>query len=287
VKKSLLLLIGLIFLSGCAGLGRYKESTYYYPDWTLDGKIICVKNITTYERGGFVWGAPTSAPVAQEYYITTMSTQGAEETGIKLINGVGKVAASPLGNYIAYTDGDYIKMITTAGADVSSIDCSGEVNSLDWSSDEEELVYSIFESSISTYEVYLVDRDGTLREFIINGLTVDWRYGTKIVFVNNGYIQLIDPTSKQVTNLLVEGGFPQLSDDNQILYKYYNASESRNEIWTMTTSAESKTRKNEAFNDYLIPKLSPDKLKLVCGESGESGIWVINIDGTGEIKLRD
>src|SRR3989338_4944826 len=122
----LLILLGLILLSGCGGLGRYKESRYYYPDWTPEGKIICVKEVVTFERGGFGWGTITAAPVAYEYYIITMSVEGTDETEIKAINRIGKVAASPLGNYIAYTDGNNIKIISINGQDMNSIDCSAE-----------------------------------------------------------------------------------------------------------------------------------------------------------------
>ena len=113
-NKISVMVLGLLVLliAGCAELGRYNESTYYYPDWTPSGEIICVKNVTTYEKQKSWWlDGGTSAAVAQAYYITTMSVAGTNETDVKQIAGIGQVVASPLGNYIAYTEGNNIKII--------------------------------------------------------------------------------------------------------------------------------------------------------------------------------
>ncbi|MFH2105144.1 MAG: hypothetical protein ABII72_02810, partial [Parcubacteria group bacterium] len=74
-------LLALVFVCGATGgcgqtfIGYY----YYYPDWTPDGQIICVKNKHQTSGGGGGFWSP--GPESQNwYYITTMDTAGSNES---------------------------------------------------------------------------------------------------------------------------------------------------------------------------------------------------------------
>lgn len=306
MKKSTILLILFLFASaiaiaGCGGT-YWTETYYYYPDWTPDGKIICVKEVTTFQKIGV--GLQTSS----KYYITTMSEEGTQEADIKQISRIGKVAASPLGNYVAYANGDLIQIITNMGTAVRSINCGIEIDSFDWSSTEARIVYATKNnySNWGTYErggeLIVVNIDGTSPLVLDHGLDPSWRKNADIVYTDAYYvndewgwyprkISIINSDGANKTSL-VAGRDPQVTDENRIVYRGSSTSEESTYDSIKSIKYDgSDERVNIYERDLWNIRLSPNGRKILgtgVGSGDDLGkeIWIINFDGTGLKRLK-
>ena len=84
----LLLVVHIGILTyGCsvptANFGSTLE--YFYPDWTPDGHIICIKKISEWEESG-AGGGSFRRITSEKYFISTMSEDGTQEATIKQID---------------------------------------------------------------------------------------------------------------------------------------------------------------------------------------------------------
>ncbi len=278
-----LLSIGFI-VGGCtlpSNTGSYSD--YYYPDWTPDGKIICIKKISTWSETG-VWpaGASTRNITSTKYFIVTMDEEGTQETTIRQIDQLGKVAMSPKGNYIAYSDGNLLKIITVIGSDIKNINLDSVIETFDWAPDETKLVYGV-NISLDTDEVFVINKDGTNKIFLVYGRTPSWmptNEANKIVFDSdiNYKISFINLTSNTTSEINDSGfQFDWLQNGSQIVF-------ADNGIWMINIDGTGKTKLLN--DDYYFPKVSLDGLKLVVGDMNDSGIWTLNMDGTGFHKIK-
>jgi len=286
-KINLLILVcflGLMFfMTGCTitASDSTTRTYYYYPDWTPGGKILCSKGIVTSTTGP---GPTPGTDISGEYYLTIMDEKGSNEANVKRINNPAKVAASPLGNYYAYaeTGSNFLKVVDTSGNDVISIDCSAQVDSLDWSPDESKLVYGTKTSATS--EVYTINRDGTSKNILAIGENVAWRYGEYIAFdvstPEGKTLSVIKNDGASLTKLRI-GYIAQFISADKILYNY---------VPQVRQVNIDGTQDIELFSGYLYresPKISYNKTKLVAMDANNGhGIYVINITGTGEVQLR-
>ncbi|OGC03926.1 hypothetical protein A2276_04840 [candidate division WOR-1 bacterium RIFOXYA12_FULL_43_27] len=284
--------VGLLVIGGCTLSANPSTTTYYYyPDWTPDGKILCTKNVQTVSGGA---GGSGGTDIASEFYLAIMSESGANEINLKKINKAGKVASSPLGNYYAYTEDNYIKIVDMSGNSVNSINCGAPVLSFDWSPDENKLIYNAY-SSGATNEVAVVNRDGSSKTLIsTKGSTVAWR--------NSNYIIVDNPISSEVFRVVslngstyaetnqytnVQGGEFNISKVNTSEVVYRSAYEQGIKKFLTTSSTSSPTTLINTNSIWDI-KVSPNGQKIVGTGSNISGaeIWLINIDGTGLIQLK-
>jgi len=284
----------LFILVGGCGETRWTENYYYYPDWTPDGEIICMKEVADYRKSLSMPfpGIVSTDRISTKYYITTMSEEGTNEVAVKEVDSIGKVCASPLGNYIAYTDGQYIKIITTSGQAVNSIDCTTSDFGFDWGNDESKIIYC----NGSTGKVFLINRDGSSEQEIAdNGWSVAWRYSDKIVMnkplgnetyrivaVNSGTL------SEEAVYTKVNGGCFNISmiNTNEVIFgsdygikKFY------------LNSPEADPVLLNSVTNVLGIRLSLDGERIIGTGNGSGDdlgkeIWIINIDGTGLEQLR-
>lgn len=271
--------VALLAVGGCTLSANPSTTTYYYnPNWTPDGKILCTKNVQTVSGGS---GGSGGTDIAAEYYLSLMNDDGTGETNIKKIGAGGKVAASPLGNYYAYTEGNYVKVVDTSGNDVSAINAGATTDSLDWSPDESKLVYGI--KTASTSEIYTVNRDGSGKTFLTVGEDVAWRVGDYIAFEystpEGKTLSLIKSDGSTLTRLRI-GFNAQIFNSGQVLYSYGLLVKQIN---------INGTNDVELFNDFYrsSPKLSFDNKKIASTDASKSyGIYIINITGTGEAQIK-
>lgn len=279
-------LFGLLLLFGIAGLliggcgSSTTTSTYYYPNWTADGGIICIKKAVSSISGSVVF------PGKEEirYYITTMNQSGTNEADIKEINRMGIVAASPLGNYIAVTEANNLKIFTTSGVDVKTIDLSDWINSFDWSPDESRIAYS---DDVSK-DLYILNISDEVKIKIASSAEgVAWKMGEKITFSfadsksSKIYTINLDGSSKEV--VVIIGDNPQITNDNRVVYQGYGLQVRRANI--------SGSNDELLFDGYerSALKLSFDNTRIAGGDldgSDIKGIWVYKIDGTTQKQLR-
>jgi len=302
--KLYLLFLGIIVLAvglvgGCgmnANTGAYND--YYYPDWTPDGKIICVKQVSAWEEtGSWPAGGSSRRITSEKYYIVTMDEDGGNETIIKQINGVGKVAASPLGNYIAYADNNYLRVIATSGADVFAIDCEMSGYDYDWSNDGNKLIYNIYDytNGANNYRTYLINYDGTNKTLIANKASSPaWRYGDKIIIskpLTTEAIRIVtinsDTFEENTVYPKVIGGEFNVSpvNNNEVIFRSYGI-----EKFSLS-SPEAEPILLINRNDIWNIHLSPDGTKIIGNGTGSgtdfgSEILKINIDGSGLIKIK-
>jgi len=280
-----LILLGLflMFLSCLSGCGLPSDlfgsyADYYYPDWTPDGKIICVKAVSRWEEtGGFRSISST------KYYIVTMSEEGTQETTIKQTDRLGKVAASPLGNYIAYTDGNYIRVINLNGVSLNNIDTGAAIESFDWAPDESRIVYGSNVDILTDNRIVVINRDGSNSQTIASGRTPSWtstNEANKIIFNSetNYKIWIYNLNSSATIEINASGfQFDWLPNGSEIIFV-------DNGIWIINADGNGK---NKILNTILyFPKASSTGLKFVLGNMNDSGIWTFNKDGTGLKQIK-
>ncbi len=277
--------VGLLVIGGCTLSANPSTTTYYYnPNWTPNGKILCTKNVQTVSGGS---GGSGGTDIAAEYYLVLMNDDGTGETNIKKIGAGGKVAASPLGNYYAYTEGNYVKVVDTSGNDVSSINAGATTDSLDWGPDESKLAYGIKTSATS--EIYTVNRDGSGLTFLAVGENVAWKYGTKIIFeyllgiyTSTATINQ-DGTNKENIEREDRVISPQILSSNT--NEAYGTQGTEYGYIDISLNPKVFNKLFDNFNGYL-PKLSKNGDKVVYTDYSLAGIYLINITGTGEIKIK-
>jgi hypothetical protein len=191
------------------------------------------------------------------------------------------VSASPLGNYVAYTEGNYIRIISSGGSTVKSIDCSESINSFDWSPDETRLAFAtetnrrLFVLNISSEAITQI---GT------NAADVAWRKGEIIAY---GYLNLINSDGSN-NRLLTDGGKPQIMNSGKILYYADFISLGEYMIKSMYPTGTGETVVISDYDKSSL-KISFDNLKIVGGElegNDIQGIWFANLDGSQSKKIR-
>lgn len=277
-----ILFLTMVMMGGC-GESVSESKTYYSPNWTPDGRIIAYKEVITTRK---TWGWEN--PIADyKTYITTISSDGANEVDLFEIHGFGQeIVCAPDGNKIGYvTSGSrYLAICNYDGTGNSTIEGVSEVKYFDWSPDSTNIAYSN-----ASRELHIVNIDGTNNTQIATSAeAVAWRVGEVISYENiDGvyiFISKIKPDGSSYLRL-TSALYPQNRNDSKILF--------RSGTSTKNISVIDPTGSNEAvlFDNYEATnvKLSFDNTKIVGGDLDQQdivGIWVVNIDGTGAKRLR-
>ena len=287
---ALLIMVG-IMVGGC-GYAYYTQTNYFYPDWTPDGKIICIKEVIRLKEslGGPYPGHTYTSTMSKQYYIVIMDIDGNNEQNIKEIQGVNEVHMSPGGHFIAYAEENTIKMIDSNGQNKSSINIVGDLGSFDWSPNEEYLVYDVYLNS--TREGFIVRRDGpqvaNIHDYMYG---VRWRCGDNVIYSG------LDSTKSYSFNSSILTAYPRIgggdfnvnpSNTNEVIYR--GTTSNGIGIFSLNNTS-SEAVELIARNDIWHIHLSPDGNKIIGSgirtqELSGSEIWLINIDGSGLNRLR-
>ena len=270
----LLMVTLLCGMDGGCGIGRLTSDYYYYPNWMPDGRIVCVKKRVITYSGSFVFPGKEE----EHYYITTMSDEGTQEADIREISRLGQVVASPLGNYIAVTDWKNLRIFTSTGADVKSIDCGEGINSFDWSPDETRIAYSGDESK----DLFVLRVSDEVKTKIASSAEgVAWRVGEVVIY---GNLYCVNADGSQ-NSYLAAGRYPQKISTLEVIYQGADFG-----VYKM--SLYDRTSINKLFSDFSRAslKLSFGGTKIVGGDldgyGNIKGVWVYTIDGKEKKQLR-
>lgn len=271
-------LFGLVIVGGGCST-NYDETYYQGPNWTPEGLIYCQKSVTHYQKDPL--GTIT---LGTDYSYVTMDTDGNNETTLPY-NGYPYY--SPKGTYVALISGKTISIIRRSdNQQVYSFSPSSDsIESLDWGPDEDKLVYLRNNGGIN---VVNINGTGDLN-IAVSGEAIAWKYGNKIVFNYLDsiytYTSIINYDGSGRQDIIREGRVvdPQVSQiaSNEVFgtqgwaYGYIN----------INLDPPSFVQLISEFTGYR-PKLSPTATKVTYGKLLDTGIWLINIDGTGLKQLK-
>jgi len=294
-KSIAVLFIGIflfvICLSGC-GTSASTVTTYYWPNWIPDGRIIALKKEMTFTKN--MWGEGISD---YKHYIVAL-TIDSNNTVIKEENlfevdqnlagrGLAEITCSPTGEMIGWVMSGHgfenIKISNYRGDILYTITAPSSVSMkyFDWSPDAAKIVYSA--GNIYTGNLYITNIDGANNvQIATSAEAVAWRTGEKIVYVYSSgtdYFKIgtiaSDGSSNEVFPII--GSDPQKTDSARVIYRGYGT-----QVESVKIDGNDK---KVLFDNYdrTTLKLSFDNTKIVGGDlitgggSKIGGIWVTNI----------
>ncbi|OHA18702.1 MAG: hypothetical protein A2664_00190 [Candidatus Taylorbacteria bacterium RIFCSPHIGHO2_01_FULL_46_22b] len=270
----ILIMVSIMLMPGCANFSNVDvRSSYFSPQWSPQGEIICIKNrmaVSGGKGGGFGGSGTSFSPY---YYLTRLNPSDFTERDLLFIGsdliGIGELSLSPLGNYYVYKTYKKLNIISSNGDLVINIALDDEYASFDWAPDESKLV--LLKNGI----LNIVDRasGNIILISTIEAYEPSWRYAEKIVFYGKQndiyYLSFIRPdgTGLEMTTLTLEttGAYPQYSPDGSKVYTIWT-----NYIRQIDASTKSIVNTTIASNDSFAHKISPDGTKLL-GE--DDNIW--------------
>jgi len=269
------LCLGLLILTAglLGGCGSTSTSTLYdTPNWMPDGRIICSKLVVTTSQQLYGGGISDS-----KGYITAFYPSGTGEVDL-FEGGLGEeITCSPTGERIAGIarstyQGVYRPIvISDYKGNLSIVPNTSYVNYFDWSPDATKLVYS------SSRDLYIINRDGTGKTLLTSEADgpISWRIGNLISYSN---LYVIDPDGSG-NKYIFAGRYPQNYSSSEIVCQGSDG------IYRVNNDGSSNVKLFSDYKPYTL-KLSFDGQRIVGGAFGDSGIWLINIDGTGYTKIR-
>jgi len=233
-----------------------------------DGRIICGKLVLTTSQQLYGGGISESHSYVAAFYPSGTGEVNLFEGGVG--DGVNVMTCSPTGEMIAGI-GDGQIIISDYAGNMTTVPNTSNVECLDWSPDATKLVFSD-----TNRDLYVINRDGSGKTKIATSAeAVAWRVGEKIVY---GYLYTINSDGSDNQHL-VDGGDPQKYSSNEVVYVHSH------DVYKIGTDGTNDTKLFSDYKPYTF-KLSFDGQKIVGGAFGDSGIWLINIDGTGYEKIR-
>ena len=291
-KLSLIALgFGIVLLttgmSGGCGEQTFESFSYYYPNWMPNGRVICFKTESRWSEA--IWGR---RELGDTNYITAITINDsnevvAEENLFETNKGYAEMVCSPTGEMIVvytpgYSNGIWIYDYKGNKSEILN---GVSVDSADWSPDGSKIAYS------ADRKLYVVNVDGTNNiQIETSAEVVAWRVGEKIVYegiVDGLYFYLFSINQDgSNNNQIISGTDPQKIDNNKIVY-----SGTANMVKLIYLTGTGEATISDTFSKSTL-KLSFDNTKIVGGDlitgggSWIGGIWIINIDGTGEKRLR-
>ena len=165
---------------------------------------------------------------------------------------------------------------------VSVIDTGADIENIDWAPDESRLVYGS-NIDIETDRVVIINRDGTNKIDIVYGRTPSWMptgEANKIVYSaqDSGRISFYNFMSTGTSEISANGfQFDWHINGEKIFYAYYG-------IWVI--NVDGANGQKLVSNSLSFPRISPDGIKLVCGNFSDTGIWIVNVDGSGLSQIK-
>ena len=285
ISMMILGLLAMFFTCGAGGCGEttYESSSYYYPNWMPDGRIVCYKMTSRWSNA--LWGRKELGDANYIAAITINSSNEItrEENLFEVSGGVEEITCSPTGELIGYISnpsniGD-LTISSYAGTGKTIIPGVTGVSYFDWSPDATKIAYS------ANRKLYVINIDGTNNTQIgTNSAEVAWRVGEKIAF---GYLRIIDPDGSN-EQLLSDGGAPQIMNSGKILFFADLISQGIYGINSIYSSGTGESTELSSYERSTL-KLSFDNTKIVGGDlrdSGILGIWVTDISSGNSTKIR-
>lgn len=303
----LFFLLAFLCLSGCGE--TIKTHHYYNPVWLSDGRILAVREETESVRGGGLLGGSTAQDKTTAGVILTLGPSG-NVTSEQVVQTLGyeqyrRYIPSPLGNYVAARDiqnGKYGLLIYDRNFQVSSfidLDFDHDFDTIDWSPDESELIIQMSDG-LSVYS-----RSGVLERNLSNiRYLYCWRFSPYIM----GYIG--DTGSYQDRFVLKDDsiyltdpriGATQYFPDGQSFFSRTNTGYEKISVsdFTVLATYEDLNTAIKAHGqdyslvEYPINPVNPNQV-LFSGSSthtfdhlAKEGIYLINLDGTNEITVKE
>ena len=211
-----------------------------------------------------------------------MNADGTNEQNLfEVPDMVEEITCSPVGEKIAY-QAEKLTISNYDGAQKTVFPTSAQY--FDWSPDAARIVYS------TGRKLYVTNADGTgtAQQIATSAEAVAWRVGSKIVFEDSFYnkIYAMDPASSSKEAIANISQKPQITQSIRVIFRGQG---------DQVQSVKIDGSDNQVlFGSYSLTtlKLSFDNTKIVGGDlitgggSWIGGIWIVNIDGSGEKRLR-
>ena len=281
-------LLALVFVcgatGGCGGESFVDSTSYQYPNWTPEGLIYCQKAVTHYRKYWGAIGGEYSENRGTDYYYVTMSTEGTNETTLPYTS---YPYFSPLGTYVALISGETISIVRRAdNTQVHSFSPTTEsISELDWGPDEGKLVFLT-----NNENLYVVNTDSTNSRLLTSECSdISWKHGNKIVYVTSRsdiYGRITTWNNAGETESIynqARGLEPTISALNTLEVFYRNESNVEKININNVDNVPEVLFRNFA---YVNMKLSPDSQKILAGKTLQSGVWIVNIDGSNLTQLK-
>jgi len=263
---------GVMLVTGC---GSTSTSTLYdTPNWMPDGRIICGKLVLTTSQQLYGGGISESHSYVAAFYPSGTGEVNLFEGWVG--DGVNVITCSPIGEMLAGI-GDGQIIISDYNGNKTTVPNTSNVQYLDWSPDATKLVFSD-----TSRDLYVINRDGTGKTKIATSSeAVAWRVGEKIAY---GYLYTINSDGSD-NQYLVDGGKPQIMNSGKIIYYADLISPGKYKIKSIYPNGTDESEVLVSYDRNTL-MLSFDNTKIVGGVTGDTGIWLMNIDGTGYTKIR-
>jgi len=297
-----MMILGLLALvlvcgaSGGCGESFFDETAYYSPNWTPEGLIYAQKVVTHYknEFQGLWFGGTKKIQTGQDTYYVTMDTNGNNETDVPYSY---YPYFSPGGTYVCYVDttSTFHIIRRSDNTEVYSFQPTTEsIAELDWGPDEDKLVYR----PTGADYLFTIDINGTDKVEIsgIDAVEIAWRVAERIVFFNRVdsvyYLAFVSSDGSSLETTVINGStvgsYPSYYSDGGYVFTvdneyFYKISSNPVEVSTSVLHG----LENALYpKDWTAAKLSPTDLRVTGGMVSGSGIWIVNVDGSGfkEIK---
>lgn len=294
----LLLVLGLV-ATGCGG-GTQTSTFYGNSSWTVDGNIICIKDLQSVSKD--ILGSQTGSTFTDSVMI--MSAAGTNEafqfdvTGDLPYSMTCSPATTP--EYVAYMNslssgtqlfGGIVVRKISSGSGLAKVELSFSpgIRSFDWSDDGKKLVYC------TTSEVHTINLDGTGDTAVVTGLTnvtfVSWKYGSKIAYVHtvgsDTILSLVkaDGTGQVDMAAAASVAKPQISSaNNSIIYGLAGGS-----FCSVDVSAGTPVTTEVVPNfKGSLPRLDPTGTKATYDKLSieNSGLYVLDLGTKVETKIK-
>lgn len=274
-----------------------------YPYWSPDGKNISFVSTGKYNLlSTNIWVMDNTGNNKVQLTLSSSSTHTFNPwspDGTKIL-----YISDSMGNYELWTmnaNGSNKKQLTEGAHVDNYLGTRGWDAS--WCSDGMQVVYTSqgIKNGNKAADIWIVDTDGTNNTKITDDGKQNLRPrcqpgGEKIAYLSNAsgtggiWIMNKDGSGK----IQVEDGqvydIEWSPDGTKILYVKEERENLTSRIWIMDADGANKKAlaNNPAETSSLrFPKWSPDGTKIVFNseDSGEYGIWIMETDGTGQVKI--
>ncbi|WP_135612896.1 TolB family protein [Methanococcoides sp. AM1] len=279
-------------------------------DWVVDFWMMDAdgSNKTQLASGDTILGLGFNNPLSPDgtQFLFISNTTGNHELWIMNVNGSNKkqlTHGAHLENNLLGLTGRWGISWSPDSSQIVYVSASSENRNV-WESVEinskKEPIFNISKVS-KDYDIWIVDHDGSnnlkLTTSGKDNIGATWRPdGGKIAFVSNesgnGGIWVMNKDGSDKTQL-VDGSAYNIDwspDGTKIVYAKVDHENYTSNIWVMDADGSNKkplTNNSEYFVSQSYSDWSPDGSKIVfnSGSIGEYEIWIMNSDGTDQIRI--
>ncbi|MFH1319817.1 MAG: hypothetical protein ABII90_04080 [Bacteroidota bacterium] len=303
---ALVILIIALLSAGCSEntsstTGQiWTDTSYYYPNWMPDGRVVANRVDTTYQRTYSFFEGETNVIIDVEYYIVTMEADGSDEENLIQLSGFAdKISCSPVGEKIAWLAEGEITVSDYHGNISATLEYATE---FDWSPSGDKIVYQISQDNI--INLYTINIDGSDKNLISSeaeeGTTLGYIFAGPVSWRDQNFISLVRFSPIMLARiflinsdgsnhkLLVNGTSPQNYSDSEILYIGCEGSyiDRYSGVYKINIDGSNNTKLFDfPYETIETMKLSFDKNKIVYSDAGNY-IHVINISDGQSTRLK-